>query len=272
MIDRSILEEWRETVAPWRSLAMVEQDLVITRVLVEIYNHPSIADNLAFRGGTALNKLYIKPPARYSEDIDLVQIKSQPIGETIDLIRSSLDPWLGKPARKLTERSVKLLYKFDSVDGSQSKLKIEINTTEHFHLQDLQKIQLSIDSEWFKGETDILTYQFEELMATKFKALYQRRKGRDLFDAWMILDRGLIEVDRTIKLLEEYCKRVDEQITRAQFEKNLILKRDHPDFHFDMNSLLAIDTEWDFDAAFEMIMSEFVPGLKGEAWKGVESE
>lgn len=93
-------------------------------------------------------------------------------------------------------------------------------------------------------------------MATKFKALYQRRKGRDLFDSWIILKLGELDVARTIKLLEEYCQKVDEQITRALFERNLILKRGHPDFNFDMESLLAVSTEWDFDAAFEMIMSE----------------
>ncbi len=272
MIDRNILEEWREIAAPWRSLNMVEHDLILTRVLVEIYKQPKVAENLAFRGGTALNKLYIKPPARFSEDIDLVQIKSEPIGETLDQLRASIDSFLGRPKWKITRRSVKLLYQYQTWEGKEEKLKIEINTTEHFHLLDLQKLNLSMNSEWFSGEADILTYQFEEMMATKFKALYQRRKGRDLFDSWMILKRGDIDIDRTIKLLEEYCEKVDEQITRALFERNLILKRGHPDFNFDMESLLATHAEWDFDRAFEMIMTEFIPKLKGEAWKRVEEE
>lgn len=38
-------------------------------------------DTLAFRGGTALYKLYLKPAARYSEDIDLVQVKAEPAGD-----------------------------------------------------------------------------------------------------------------------------------------------------------------------------------------------
>lgn len=268
MIANDVLEQWRKDVAPWKFLPMVEHDLILSRILVEIYKQPKIADNLAFRGGTALNKLYIKPPARFSEDIDLVQIKSEPIGETLDQLRASIDPWLGRPKWKITRRSVKLYYTYQSIDNEEVKLKIEINTTEHFHLLGLQKQKFSMNSEWFSGEADILTYQFEEMMATKFKALYQRRKGRDLFDSWMILKRGELDVGRTIKLLEEYCKKVDEQITRALFERNLILKRGHPDFNFDMESLLAVGTEWDFDKAFEMIMTELVPKLKGEAWKG----
>lgn len=77
MIPEGILARWKEQEAPWKYLQMVEQDLILSRILIEIYKQPKIASNLAFRGGTALNKLYIKPPARFSEDIDLVQIRSE---------------------------------------------------------------------------------------------------------------------------------------------------------------------------------------------------
>lgn len=70
---------------------------MISRALVEIFSHPHLRSSLAFRGGTALYKLHIKPLARYSEDIDLVQIIAEPIGKTLDVLRSVLDPWLGRP-------------------------------------------------------------------------------------------------------------------------------------------------------------------------------
>ena len=81
----------------------VEQDLVICRSLVEIFSHPLLHDALAFRGGTALYKLHIKPLARYSEDIDLVQTKAEPAGPMMQALRGILDPWLGKPRYKQTE-------------------------------------------------------------------------------------------------------------------------------------------------------------------------
>ncbi len=268
MIANDILEQWRDTEAPWKALQMVEHDLILTRILVEIYKQPKMRENLAFRGGTALNKLFIDPPARFSEDIDLVQINSEPIGETLDQLRSAIDHWLGKPKWKITRRSVKIYYTYESVDGEPIKLKIEINTTEHFHLKELKKEKLSVNSEWFSGEADLLVYQFDEMIATKIKALYQRRKGRDLFDTWMVLNRNLVDVDRAVQLLEDYCNKVDEQITRALFERNMILKKDHDEFRMDMEPLLAVGTEWDFDKAFDMVMNELVPRLKGEAWKG----
>ena len=44
-----------------------------------IFDDDFLRENLAFRGGTALHKLYLNPAPRYSEDIDLVQVKEGPI-------------------------------------------------------------------------------------------------------------------------------------------------------------------------------------------------
>ena len=79
MIPRDHITAWRAH-APWVQDFQVEQDLVICRALVEMFSHPVLAEGLAFRGGTALYKLYLKPPARYSEDIDLVQTVPGPAG------------------------------------------------------------------------------------------------------------------------------------------------------------------------------------------------
>lgn len=93
MIPRDYITEWRSH-APWIQDFQVEQDLVISRALVEIFSHPLLEDALAFRGGTALYKLHLNA-ARYSEDIDLVQISAEPAGAVMDALRTVLDPWLG---------------------------------------------------------------------------------------------------------------------------------------------------------------------------------
>ena len=73
MIQKAFITQWG-TVVPWTSPRLVEQDLIICRALVSIYNDPFLSEHLAFRGGTALHKLYLHPQPRYSEDIDLVQV------------------------------------------------------------------------------------------------------------------------------------------------------------------------------------------------------
>lgn len=163
MIPESFIENWRMH-AKWQNTIQVEQDLVISRALVDLYNEPYIKDALVFRGGTALNKLFLKPPVRYSEDIDFVQKRPEPIGKTIDAIRVLLKPWLGDPKWKITERSAKLIYKYEAINTLPAKLKIEINTTEHFQVLPLRVEFFGIDSEWFQGETNIITYEMDELI------------------------------------------------------------------------------------------------------------
>ncbi len=63
MIPQAYITAWRAE-APWIEDFQVEQDLVISRALVEIFRHPVLAEALAFRGGTALYKLFLRPPAR----------------------------------------------------------------------------------------------------------------------------------------------------------------------------------------------------------------
>jgi hypothetical protein len=267
MIPENFVQQWRQN-APWQLLAMVEQDLIISRALVELYNNPIVRGALVFRGGTALNKLYLQPPARYSEDIDFVQNKAEPIGKVITAIRHALDFWLGEPKRKLTERSVKLIYRYQALDNTPAKLKIEINTTEHFQVEPLKHVDFKINSEWFNDETKIITYQLDELMGTKLRALYQLRKGRDLFDLWLVLKNKLVNPKQVVAIFSAYGKHNQEIISRAMFEKNITEKEAHPDFAHDMNVLLAPTINWPIDEAFTLVKSELISLIAGESWRG----
>ena len=95
MIPQDFISEWKQHV-PWSRNEQVEQDLISCRALVEIFSHPLLAENLAFRGGTALFKLHL-PPVRYSEDIDLVQVHPGPIGPVMDALQETLNSGWGNP-------------------------------------------------------------------------------------------------------------------------------------------------------------------------------
>lgn len=71
MIPEYAINQWR-SYAPWNSMPQVEQDLIISRSLIELFNDAYLSSHLAFRGGTALHKLYLNPQVRYSEGLDLV--------------------------------------------------------------------------------------------------------------------------------------------------------------------------------------------------------
>ncbi len=96
VIPRANITAWRAQ-APWALDEQVEQDLVLSRALSEIFARPALREMLAFRGGTALHKLFFDPPGRYSEDLDLVQVTAGPIKPVLLEVQEALDGWLGPP-------------------------------------------------------------------------------------------------------------------------------------------------------------------------------
>lgn len=117
-----------------------------------------------------------------------------------------LDPWLGEPQRNQSEGRVTLNYRFLSEDAPplRLRLKVEINSREHFTVLGYKTLALKIDSRWFRGSAKIVTYELEELLATKLRALYQRRKGRDLFDLAVALENTKVDPGGIVKAFGEY--------------------------------------------------------------------
>jgi len=268
MIPRDYITEWRAH-APWVQDFQVEQDLVICRALVGIFSHPLLKDALAFRGGTALYKLHLKPAARYSEDIDLVQVKAEAAGPTMKALRAILDPWLGEPRWKQTEGRVTFVYRFNS-EGTPPiplRLKVEINSREHFAVHGFTKVPFEVLSRWFEGSCQIMTYELDELLGTKLRALYQRKKGRDLFDLGTALKFPAVNPARVVTAFSEYMDRGGHHVTRGLFEKNLDAKLRQPQFTADIGPLLAAGYTWDIDAAAAAVSSRLIALLPGEPWK-----
>ncbi|HSW46031.1 MAG TPA: nucleotidyl transferase AbiEii/AbiGii toxin family protein [Phycisphaerae bacterium] len=248
----------------------MEQDLVLSRAVVELFAAPDLAVRLALRGGTALNKLFVQPACRYSEDIDLVQTQAGPIGEILDALRPRLDPWLGKPARSRAEGGVTLTYRFQSeiAPVRPLRLKIEINTREHFAVLGWRHRQLAVENPWFTGHAEVTTYELDELMGTKLRALYQRRKGRDLFDLWLCLSRNTLDPLRAVACFGEYMRREGHRVSRAEFERNLHDKESSPAFLEDIRPLLRADVQYDAEAAMQTVREVLIEKLPGEPWRG----
>ena len=269
MIPFDYITAWRAE-APWIDDAQVEQDLVISRALVEIFSHPVLAGALALRGGTALSKLHLRPPARYSEDIDLVQTKGQPAGPMMNALRGVLEPWLGRPKWKQGEGRITFYFRY-TAEGTTvvpMRLKVETNTREHFALYGLRKAPFRVSSRWFEGTCDILTYEVDELLGTKVRALYQRKQARDLFDLNIALSRLAVDPQRIVAAFLEYMARDGHPITRAQVEQNLALKMRDGAFLSDLSPLLATGEAWDPIAAEALISQRLVTLLPGDPWRG----
>jgi predicted nucleotidyltransferase component of viral defense system len=216
-----------------------------------------ICKALAFRGGTALNKLFYLESVRYSEDIDLVQIYSEPFGPIFDEIKKVLG-YLGKPKTKSAQHNNSLIYKIQSEDGHIIKLKIEVNTREHFTAFGFEKINFKIVTSYFNDNANITTYQLEELLATKLRALYQRRKGRDLFDLWYSLEFLDFDIDKMIVAWKKYMAFENHTISRAEFILNLEQKMESEQFLNDMTVLLKPNLNYNSTKALKIVLDKII--------------
>ena len=147
-----------------------------------------------------------------------MQTEAGPIGSVLDAIRSHLDPWLGAPTRDQAASSVTLLYRFESEipPVRRLRLKVEINTREHFSIYGYLKRPFSVTSRWFSGRAAVRTYRLDELLATKLRALYQRRRGRDLFDLWDARTRGRVSPARVTDAFRAYLRAAELRVSRAE--------------------------------------------------------
>ena len=185
-------------------------------------------DRAIFRGGTALHKLFFGASGRYSEDIDLVQRDAGPIGELITAIRDSPDPWLGNP------------------------------TTRPF----------VVDNPWFSGTANLTVVHLDELLGTKLRALYQRKKGRDLFDLWLALRAGEAHPERVIECFQQYMAHDGVTVSRAEFEASLAAKLESVAFVEDLRLLVPAEVEDDPVLAAQVVRGELIARLPGAPWGG----
>ena len=163
MIPAQDIVAW-SNVVPWGDQRQVEQDLIISRALIEIFSEESLRTALRFRGGTALNKLHFPAPMRYSEDIDLVRTTAGPIGPILDQLRAVLEPWLGPAQFDQSPVAPKFRFRVEAEDesGVPIRLKIEINTREIEVFDELTALPLKVANPWFSGSATIPTFSREE--------------------------------------------------------------------------------------------------------------
>ncbi len=261
MIPQAYITEWANKV-PWQTNEQVEQDLIICRALTEIFKDEFLANNLAFRGGTALHKLYLSPQPRYSEDIDLVQIKAGPIKPIIDKLRDEVLSFLGEPVVKQKANNNTLVFKLESeiAPVMPIRLKVEINCREHFSVIDWQKFPFSVESQWYNDSCEITTYQLEELLGTKLRALYQRRKGRDLFDLYTAITQSDLNFDQILTCYREYMNFVvgSNVPTQKEFLLNMEEKMLDTEFLGDIQLLLRNGEAYDPQKAWELVKTELI--------------
>jgi predicted nucleotidyltransferase component of viral defense system len=257
MIPRASLIAWSSR-APWPSEDQIEQDLILSRLLVEIAGHRLLSDELAFRGGTCLHKLHLDEPLRYSEDLDFVRTNQRPmLGEIFDALRSIADRvGLREHRRRFPSEDSDVGHIwFDAPaesGASTIRVKIEANVKESTPHRGHILIPYAVESSWWSGDAEVRTFPLEDILATKARALCQRRKGRDLFDLWIGLNRPGVDDEEIAAGLHHYMgSRV---YSYPQLVNHLETKLDDPDFAADLGALArSIPVGYEIPAALDLV-------------------
>ena len=154
-----------------------------------------------------------------------------------------------------------IIYRFESEIPPiiNLRLKIEINCREHFNVFGLKEIPFAVENSWFSGSCNIISYELEELLGTKLRALYQRRKGRDLFDLYWAIANHKLDSEKIIYCYKEYMKFVVKQPpTSKMYLANMEEKILDPEFTGDIYSLLRPGVKYDIDIAYDLLKSNLL--------------
>lgn len=255
MIPAANITAWRSH-APWPTDTQVEQDLILSRLMVEIANHELLGPELSFRGGTAIHKLHLAQPARYSEDLDYVRRTASGVGPYLDALAEVANEIGLTAVGTDTGHGSIVNTKFDATPTSGSgnlRVKVEINISEIEPLEARPKVPFAVDSPWWQGEANIPTFTLEELLGTKLRALYQRKKGRDLFDLWCTMTQRDVRDDAIVDAFHHYIG--EDEFTFPQLGRNLEGKLHDRDFQDDLLQLITtLPEDYDADAAADLVM------------------
>ena len=274
LTQRDILAHQQQV--PWPNLRQIEQDLLLCRAMTALFDDGFLKTQVAMRGGTLLHKVHLAPASRYSEDIDLVVIGDRPDEHVRKAINRVLLGVLGRPtssawqAVKLAVRNavkpskvLRVNYRVPSVAdprGTPLEIVIEANVTER---KSYRPISLLPFSYLFRDEmvaTTVNGFEIHEMLGTKMRALFQRRRGRDLFDLyWALTEAGTpVNPAEIIELFLYYLQQEGTVATRDEFIGLLQSHLNDRGFLTDMNALLRTGIAYDPVVAGDFVISNLL--------------
>ena len=251
-----------QPTVPWPSQRQVEQDLLLCRAMVALFNDDFLRTQLAMRGGTLLHKVYLPPPARYSEDIDLVVFGDRPEDHIRKALTRVLREVLGNPTTSVwgalslairntvkPSRVLRMTYSVPSVTerGIGLEIVVEANVTERRPHRPIVAIPFEFPFRDTLLGTKINGYDLHEMLGTKMRALFQRRRGRDLFDLYWALTMSKPAVDpaAVVESFQHYLRQEGGRPSRAEFTQLLKGHLADRGFCSDMQPMLRAGVVYD---------------------------
>lgn len=260
MLLKTKLQNYKNSSgAKWE---IIEQDYVLSWILAGIASHPSLQENLIFKGGTCLRKCYFGD-YRFSQDIDLSVIaqhdelqkylesyikKACEVGESLvqdqgESFCLKCSPYKEKQPHPEGQQAFLVEAKFPWHREFLTKVYIEVSFSEKVILQSVSRAIIHPYEDNF--DFKLQAYSIDEIIAEKIRALLQfskklhergwgRSRVRDYYDLWSILKyyAGEITPDIIPNLTQEKCA-----------HKSVIF--DNINDIFNEKLMLNVDEEWE---------------------------
>jgi predicted nucleotidyltransferase component of viral defense system len=180
-------------------LGYAEKNYVNSWILWAIYTS-QYGDNLLFKGGTALSKLYFPETWRYSEDLDFgvegeYRGSEAELGDVLeDAARASGIDFEVTKHRELQKEAYPTHYvdidiQYTAVLGHKNTTSLDVMIDEHVaftpetHRHSYEDVP----------EFELNAYSLEEIFAEKLRALYQRSQARDYYDLYRMITEADVD-------------------------------------------------------------------------------
>lgn len=234
-----------------------ERDYVLGCFLLGLARLPEVAESLAFKGGTALRKIYF-PTFRFSEDLDFTVL--QPLSEAtlqaqvrevcrrvaadfgipmqIALWKQSRD----LPGEEAYRARISYVGPLGQPGADPARITLDLTCYETVILPPDPRPILHPYSDAPSSPLTVRVYCLEEMLAEKLRALLRRSYPRDLYDVWYLLT-----VQRA-------------QLNQARFQNVVTAKFEHKGYALEsVAALLHLARRPGMDVAWERSVGHLAP-------------
>lgn len=269
-----------QATVQWPELYQVEQDLLLSLTMTAIFNDKFLSEQVALRGGTVLHKVHLAPAVRYSEDIDLVAVGERPEKHIQMALMRVLRPVLGKEKSSAwallrlavrnaakPSRILRCVFKVQSVaePARMLTIEVEVNVSERTPRFELQHLRFAFGFRGAAHSASIVSFNINEMLATKMRATFQRKKGRGLFDLyWALTAQAALPVDaaKVLDAFKHYMQEESTIVPRGEFLAHLDrCLADKLGFCRDMDALLKQSLDYDPAAASIVVVDRLLSRL-----------
>jgi predicted nucleotidyltransferase component of viral defense system len=176
----------------------IEKDYVISWVTYGIANNPFLKENLAFKGGTVLKKVYF-PDYRFSEDLDFTFTGKDFDIEAIKTAFNELIEWVYEESRISLSVQNETQHETGNFNfylsytgplggaGANKDIKVDISQDELIYNSPEEKKIINTYSD-LDEEYSIFCYSLGEVISEKMRSIMQRTAPRDIYDLWHLFE------------------------------------------------------------------------------------